>query len=200
MERTMSEQDARQQILMTATAVFAEKGFAKTSMNDIVRASGLSKGGVYWHFKSKSELITAIFNMFFAGQEVIMNTVLDGPGSATERLLQLSRLVGADLEAAFSQFPAPMEFYALAAREDDLRTQLRAYYQTYLDKFGQLVQEGIDRGEWKAVSVPETAVTLISLMEGVILLWNIYPEDVDMGRQMETAVQLMLDGLAKGVL
>ncbi|NHZ71507.1 MAG: TetR family transcriptional regulator [Aquificales bacterium] len=193
----MTEQDARDQILMTATAVFAEKGFAKTSMNDIVRASGLSKGGVYWHFKSKNELIAAIFDMFFAGQEAIMNTVLDGAGSATERLLQMAQLAGSDLEAAFAQFPAPMEFYALASRDDELRVRLRAYYQVYLDKYSQLIQQGVDSGEWKPVSAQETAVTIISLMEGVILLWNIYPEDVDMGSQMETAVQLMLDGLAK---
>ena len=193
----MTEQDARDQILMTATAVFAEKGFAKTSMNDIVRASGLSKGGVYWHFKSKSELMAAIFDMFFAGQEAIMTATLNGSGSATERLLQLAKLAGDDLEAAFSQFPAPMEFYALAAREVTLLKRLRSFYLTYVDNFTQLVQQGIDSGEWKPVSARETAITLISLMEGVILLWTIYPEEVEMGRQMETAVQLMLDGLAK---
>jgi AcrR family transcriptional regulator len=193
----MTEQEVRTQIMMTATAVFAEKGFAKTSMNDIVRASGLSKGGVYWHFKSKADLMAAIFDMFFSGQEAIMDTVLNGSGSATERLLQLSRLAGSDLEAVFSQFPAPMEFYALASREDALREKLRAFYMTYLDKISQLVQQGIDSGEWKKVSARETAVTIISLMEGIILLWNIYPEDVEVGGQMETAVQLMLDGLAK---
>lgn len=193
----MTEQDSRDHILMTATAVFAEKGFAKTSMNDIVRASGLSKGGVYWHFKSKGELMTAIFVMYFSGQEAIMEAALNGSGSPTERLLQFARLAGSDLEAAISLFPAPMEFYALAAREDDLQNQLRTFYMAYLDNISQLVQQGIDSGEWKEVSARETAVTLISLMEGVILLWSIYPEDIDVGCQMETAVQLMLDGLAK---
>ncbi len=193
----MTEQDARDHILLTATAVFAEKGFAKTSMNDIVRATGLSKGGVYWHFKSKSDLMTAIFDMYFSGQEAIMIAMLNGTGTATERLLQFAQLAGSDLEAAIAQFPAPMEFYALASREDSLRMQIRVYYQKYLDQISQLVQQGIDNGEWHAVSPRETAVTIISLMEGVILLWSIYPEDIDVGRQMRTAVQLMLDGLAK---
>lgn len=193
----MTEQDVRDQILMAATAVFAEKGFAKTSMNDIVRASGLSKGGVYWHFKSKGELMTAIFVMYFSGQEAIMEVILNGSGTATKRLLQFARLAGSDLEAAISQFPAPMEFYALAAREEALQKQLRIFYMAYLDQISQLVQQGINSGEWKEVSAKETAVTIISLMEGVILLWSIYPEDIDVGKQMETAVQLMLDGLAK---
>ena len=193
----MTEQDVRDQILMAATAVFAEKGFAKTSMNDIVRASGLSKGGVYWHFKSKGELMTAIFVIYFSGQEAIMEVILNGSGTTTERLLQFARLAGSDLEAAIFQFPAPMEFYALAAREEALQKQLRIFYMAYLDQISQLVQQGIDSGEWKEVSAKETAVTIISLMEGVILLWSIYPEDIDVGTQMETAVQLMLDGLAK---
>ncbi|MCP5096180.1 MAG: TetR family transcriptional regulator, partial [Chloroflexi bacterium] len=42
----MTEQDTKAHILATATAVFAAHGFAKTSMNDIVKATGLSKGGV----------------------------------------------------------------------------------------------------------------------------------------------------------
>ena len=57
--------DTRQQILSAALALFAENGFSNVSINDIVRASGLSKGGVYWHFASKDEIITAIFEQFF---------------------------------------------------------------------------------------------------------------------------------------
>jgi len=193
----MTEQDVRNHILMKATAVFAEKGFTKTSMNDIIRASGLSKGGVYWHFKSKSDLMKAIFIMYFSGQEAIMAAALNSPGTPTEKLLQFVRLAGSDLEAAISLFPAPMEFYALASREDVLQKQLRVFYKAYLDNISQLVQQGIDSGEWKEVSARETAVTIISLMEGVLLLWSIYPEDIDVGSQMKTAVQLMLDGLTK---
>jgi AcrR family transcriptional regulator len=64
----MNEQDARDQILNAALSLFARQGFAHTSMNDIVRESGVSKGGVYWHFKSKDELVLAIFDAFLAGK------------------------------------------------------------------------------------------------------------------------------------
>jgi AcrR family transcriptional regulator len=55
----MNEQDARDQILNAALSLFARQGFAHTSMNDIVRESGVSKGGVNWHFQSKDALILA---------------------------------------------------------------------------------------------------------------------------------------------
>ncbi|MGP3769825.1 TetR/AcrR family transcriptional regulator [Streptomyces sp. SDT5-1] len=50
----------RQQIVDAARARFAEVGFARTSMPDIVRASGLSTGAIYRYFKSKDEIVTAI--------------------------------------------------------------------------------------------------------------------------------------------
>lgn len=49
----------RQQILDAAVALFSEQGFARTSMNDVVRASGLSMGAVYRYFPSKTDLIIA---------------------------------------------------------------------------------------------------------------------------------------------
>ena len=56
----MTEHESKAHILATAMAVFAEKGFARASINDVVRASGLSKGGVYWHFKNKGDLFNAM--------------------------------------------------------------------------------------------------------------------------------------------
>ncbi|MFD6162868.1 TetR/AcrR family transcriptional regulator [Nocardia sp. NPDC060256] len=50
----------RQQILDAAARLFAERGFARTSMNDVVREAGLSMGAVYRYFPSKAELIIAV--------------------------------------------------------------------------------------------------------------------------------------------
>ncbi|MEB8338210.1 TetR/AcrR family transcriptional regulator [Streptomyces endophyticus] len=50
----------RQQIIDAARARFATDGFARTSMPDIVRASGLSTGAIYRYFKGKDEIVAAI--------------------------------------------------------------------------------------------------------------------------------------------
>ena len=72
----MTDHESKAQILATAMTIFAEKGFAKASMNDVVRASGLSKGGVYWHFKSKDALVAAIFDQFFMEQLTLLDEVM----------------------------------------------------------------------------------------------------------------------------
>ena len=53
------EQEVRERIVRAATRVFSERGFHRATMQDIVRASGLSVGAIYTYFKSKDELILA---------------------------------------------------------------------------------------------------------------------------------------------
>ena len=191
----MTEHESKAHILATALAVFAEKGFAKASMNDIVRASGLSKGGVYWHFKSKDDLITAIFDQFFVEQLGLLDEVLVGEGTAVAKLTQLASFTGTGVEALATQFPTPLEFYALAAREDGLRTLLKEQFANYQQKVTNLVEEGIANGEFRHVDSISVAKTVIALFEGVLLLWAVAPELVDLSTQVETAVQLLLEGL-----
>jgi TetR/AcrR family transcriptional regulator, fatty acid metabolism regulator protein len=193
----MNEQDARDQILDAALALFARQGFAHTSMNDIVRASGVSKGGVYWHFQSKEALILAIFDAFFNEQEAILAGVLNGAGSPADRLRQLVALAGAELEVAAARFPAPLEFYTLAAHNETLRARLAHFYAGYHEKLCLLLQEGIDEGVWSGTTaVSPIAHVLISAIEGGILLWSLFPEAINLRDQMDTAVALLLAGLA----
>ena len=193
----MNEQDARNQILDAALTLFARQGFAHTSMNDIVRESGVSKGGVYWHFQSKDALILAIFDAFFSGQEAILAGVLHSADSPATRLRRLVELAGAELEVATARFPAPLEFYTLAAHNETLRARLAQFYAGYHEKLCLLLQEGIDAGVWsETTAVASTAHVLISAIEGVILLWSLFPDQINLRHQMDTAVALLLAGLA----
>lgn len=193
----MTEHETKAQILAAATAVFAQKGFAKASMNDIVRASGLSKGGVYWHFKSKDDIVTAIFDQFFLGQLAMLDEVLAGEGTAVSKLHQLATLTGAGVETVASQFPSPLEFYALAAREEALKDNLRAHLYSYQEKINALIAQGVQAGEFRSELGDDVANTIMALFEGLMLIWAVSPETVDLSQEVETAVSLLLNGLLK---
>lgn len=193
----MTEQDTKTQILQAASAVFSRKGFAGASMNDVVRASGLSKGGVYWHFESKDDLIVAIFEQAFTGQIAQLEAALAEPGPATDKLLQLAASLGQETQAWMAEFPYPIEFYALAARNEALKKQMSQYFQGYERHLVALVQQGVDLGEFRAVDPVETAVSLIGIFEGILLLWVLQPGQIDLAGQVKAAVRLLLDGLRR---
>ena len=52
----------RERIIESAMHAFAEQGYHDTSMDDIVRRSGFSKGGIYFHFPGKEALFYALVN------------------------------------------------------------------------------------------------------------------------------------------
>ncbi len=74
----MTDFEARQQILLAAIKLLGSKGYANMSMNDIVAESGVSKGGVYWHFKSKDAIIEAVFVSFLDAQLAFVEAQLAG--------------------------------------------------------------------------------------------------------------------------
>ena len=73
---------SRNKILEASGALFAEKGFDATTMQDIMARSGLSKGAIYHHFKSKEEIMQALGDkMFFDNNpfdEIRKRTELNG--------------------------------------------------------------------------------------------------------------------------
>lgn len=193
----MTEHASKAHILAAATAVFAQKGFAKASMNDIVRASGLSKGGVYWHFNSKDDIITTIFNQFFIGQLALMDEVLASTNTtATGKLKQLARQTGEAVADLTTQFPSPLEFYALAARDDRLLDHLRQHLLAYQVRLAALITGGILAGEFKEVNAEDTAAVIIGQFEGVLLLWSVQGQGhADLTDRLHTALDVLLAGL-----
>lgn len=191
----MRKLDTKERILKAAMTVFAQKGFAEASMNDVVRASGLSKGGVYWHYKSKNEMVVSIFEQFFDVQLKQSNAVLAQKASAGARLLELTRMTGQAVETWFTQFPHPLEFYAVALRDTTLKTLLQDYFRADEEQLSALVAEGVANGEFRDVDSVETARTLTGIFEGMLLLWAIKPDRFDLSRQVEAAVNLLLKGL-----
>ncbi len=189
-------EDAKQKILATALRLFAENGFVKTSINDIVRASGLSKGGVYWHYASKDEIVAAVFDQFFDAQITVIKAILaDENLRAAEKLMRLIEVSGSDLEEMVSQFPSSLEFYALAARDKLLRDHLIQYFDLYQGYIAQLVDQGIADGEWRQVDPQSTALTIITLFEGALLVWGVMPSRFHLSEQLEKSIALLIEGL-----
>ena len=188
--------DTKAQILATSLNLFAEQGFGKTSMNDIIRATGMSKGGVYWHFPSKDALIHAVFKQFFEEQvNAFADLITQENLSATDKLMGLAKQGGAELAEMAGQFPSSLEFYALAINDSALQEMLVHFLNRYRDLIEQLITQGIQTEEWRNVDARAAANTLIALIEGVLLIWAMTPEAFRLDEQLEQSMALLLEGL-----
>lgn len=188
-------EERQRQILEAAITQFAQHGFHATRMEDIARESGLSKGAVYLYYKSKDAIIAALLRTLFAWELRGARAIVDSDGSATDRLLAITRMFADELERMVVAMPIFLEFYAVAFRQASVREHIGEMYDEFRVPLAMLIQQGIERGEFRSVVPDEAALAWIALFEGLTLLWAINPRGIAWREQSEVAIHLLLDGL-----
>jgi AcrR family transcriptional regulator len=92
-ENQTLEVNARQRLLETATELFAEKGYAGTSVREIVEKAGVSKPVLYYYFKSKDGLFYAVLEWAVNVQQKILNEIFESKGTVLDRFIIFYRRV-----------------------------------------------------------------------------------------------------------
>ncbi|WP_019631881.1 TetR/AcrR family transcriptional regulator [Actinomadura atramentaria] len=131
-------------LLAVATRLFAEKGYESTSVQEIVRAAGVTKGAMYHYFGSKDDLLYAIYHRLLDLQTRRLEGIADGAGTAEERLRAAALDV---LETSFRYLDDLIVFFRSthllsAARQEAVRAERRRYHE----RFRRLVEEGQREG------------------------------------------------------
>jgi AcrR family transcriptional regulator len=122
----------REQIIRAAQALFAERGFARTTMADVVTASGLSTGAVYRYFPSKSDLVLAAV----AGRD----GTVDGqfiPETPADLIARLAGYVSPGDGTAHARFIA--QIWGDAAVTPELAAVARGAHQQLEDHLARLL-------------------------------------------------------------
>lgn len=121
----------RQQILDAAVALFSERGFARTSMSDVVRESGLSMGAVYRYFPSKADLVIA------AGEG--HGGDVDGR-FPVERARDLLTRLAAEVGPGSSHARLSVQVWGEAAVEPDLAAKVVPIHRRLEEHLAQLLR------------------------------------------------------------
>ncbi|NPA31626.1 MAG: TetR/AcrR family transcriptional regulator [Chloroflexi bacterium] len=186
--------ERKTQILDAALRVFARKGFYEARMEDIAREAGLSKGLLYWYFGSKEALIETLLILLFEPDLRDLERLLREPHRPTpERLQELAQNALSTLLPYQDLMPIVYEFYALATRPGPVKKAVQQYYRRYRELLSELLAQGIARHELRPDLDPsQTALALLAQFEGLILLWVIGPDHVDIERHWHAITQQSL--------
>ncbi len=142
-----------ERLTTVATRMFAVRGFEGTTVQELVEATGITKGGFYHYFSSKDDLLREIYSRLLAEQAARLETVAEGPGDAADRL----RLVASDVVATTL---ADIEAVTVVARSmhllaPDVQATVRADRRRYHDRFCDLILDGQQSGEFRPDVTPD---------------------------------------------
>jgi AcrR family transcriptional regulator len=188
-------EERKDQIIEAAVNVFAREGFGHARMDDIAEEAGLSKGALYWYFKSKDAIISTIFESVFRREISRIQKMEASDLPAREMLQEYVDLVVKDLEAMEPIMPILYEFMAMAFRRKSIRVTIQKVFGEFLDVTEPLIQRGIDKGDFKNVDPLEASLTMGAIFEGAILVWSYAPEKINIKDLIESSINLLLEGL-----
>lgn len=92
-KRSQDYDSVKQSILDCAANLFASKGFASTSINEVAAAAGLSKAGIYHYFDSKSEILRAMLTEHLETVTEIVDTALNTSEPPRSKFICFTRLL-----------------------------------------------------------------------------------------------------------
>lgn len=190
-------QDVRiQQILNAARACFLADGYYQTRVEEIASRAGLSKGGVYFHFRSKREIFHALVERDYEQSMGALRGIVASTDSLAGKLRALARyflrLFATDTDHA--RFMVVLGDMALRDRE--MRSRLLQLHRNYITELSTLLKQGQAEGELRDVDAIAAAELLKALLDGVQLAFALgVPIRID--RLVRTGLDIVLVGVQK---
>ena len=160
-------------IIHQAAELFNQKGYAGSSIADIMQATGLKKGGIYNHFKSKDELALEAFDYASGLLSQRIWSVVKTKRNAIERLEALvsSYLIYIDDPPIVGGCPILNTAIETDDTDSPLRDRALAAIDSWRSLIVRIVQKGIKKGELRSTVEPDTVATIIICnIEGAIMM------------------------------
>jgi TetR/AcrR family transcriptional repressor of nem operon len=186
-------EQSRERILATSKALVMQKGFAGTSVDDILAAGGISKGAFFHHFKSKADLAAALVTWHAQSDLAMFRTMAAQVEARHSDPLEQMMVFLKMFEAYISNSkdPSPGCMYAVYTYEsmqfdpairDFVADTLRDWTAIYIRKFQEILDHYPPA---RPVSARTLAEMIVSLIEGGLILQRAYGNVEITARQSE---------------
>lgn len=140
----------RERILLAAMQVFSQKGWQRSSLDEIAHAAGLTKGAIYWHFKNKNDLFFALLDARFQRDTSPVNAEIQqaiGKANQGEAQAAFTELFVSAWQRCVQDRQWPRLFLEVVSQADEpeIAARLNSLYQHVWQvstEFVQAMQQG----------------------------------------------------------
>jgi TetR/AcrR family transcriptional regulator, cholesterol catabolism regulator len=191
----VAKNESRKDIIVKAgAALFREKGFGAASMRDLAENIGIEAASLYNHIRSKNEILESIcfavanrFNTYFDEADTGNDSVL----SKVETILRfhIQQMIENHEEVIVSD----REWKHL---DEPYRSNFHNQRRNYRKRFAALIEEGIKKGELKAIDAPTAIIIMLHAVSG-IESWHRSTSKISAKELEDNMVMILIDGLRK---
>lgn len=193
--KTNDGSDVRKALFMAGINLFAEKGYASTSVREIVSLAGVTKPVLYYYFKSKEGLFRAILDWASEEQEKILREALDSPGTAFQRILLLYRRIYEALMENVQLFKLINHLF-FGPPQGAPGYDIERFHRRMKEFIKEIYQEGRRQGEVRNLDPEEAALLVLGVTDYCFHLDYLHPESMDPQRA-ERLLTIAFQGLSE---
>jgi TetR/AcrR family transcriptional regulator, acrAB operon repressor len=187
-------------LLDAAEIVFKEKGVASSTLNDIAKMAGMTRGAIYWHFKDKSELVHAMCERATLPMEAMFNEVTKVGGNDPLGVIQkltvhaLTQVASSKqqqtvFDILFHKCEKTGEMAPMFEREKESRNDCHG-------KFESLLRQAVKLGQLPSdTNIKLTMQALHGYMVGLMHEWLLDPTAYDLAKHADVLVATLLAGM-----
>lgn len=191
--------DTRTRILSSARRVFAKLGYDGATLDLIAQEADMTKGAVYWHFSSKSDLFLALCEQSLEQLQRRLPQQVEGVLTADDPVEALRLLLESEFESCeVDGGERPLLFFEFISniREPEIRDQINAAFTKLIQNTAQLLEDLQRRNLISAHTHPhELAVTIHALINGAVLMWLVAPDQVSFQSLADEVSKMLWQGI-----
>jgi AcrR family transcriptional regulator len=150
--------EVRARIVDVAEEHFRRVGYARTAVADIAAVLGMSPANIYRYFASKSAINDAICQRLTAQAQGLVEAIVLGPGTASERLMRVAVELHRSNKARLTEEHRLHDMVQVAMAEN--WPAIEAHIREMEALFARLIRDGVAAGEFHAEDPEEAARTL----------------------------------------
>ncbi|MGG4131851.1 TetR/AcrR family transcriptional regulator [Paenibacillus illinoisensis] len=164
----------RTKAVEVAAQLFLRQGYSYVSMDEVVRASGVSKSNIYYHFKNKEELLQAVVQYWIAQYESQVYILLSQrERSVEERVNSFIATLSAGIEGRNFEGSCPFItlYMQTPASAPDVKASISRFFRELQPMIEKLFQQGVDSGEFReGMDAGAVSSLFVAALEGSLVL------------------------------
>jgi len=183
-------------ILQAALECFLSNGYQNTSMEDIVKKSGVSKGGIYWHFKSKEDIFVYMIEWWTNDWLRKVNKEFAQLTDVKSKLSKYSELYCKSMDHPLARM-LPELLSAEFNGENEKR--LKQCFLTDRKLLAKALDEGISRQEIRDMNSDSDVLAhlFVSMLDGIAMRWITIEKEGDLHDLVKKGLDIFWEGIKR---
>jgi len=193
--RTTEVNATKQEIMLRAEQLFAQRGYESVSMREIAEACDITKANIYYYFKDKESLYLQVLESDMLEMIEALRRAAEREGTARDKIARIAETFVRLLHSKPALIRMGMRPFG--EQEPDILGLVYRHRQEVLRPVERVLEEGLRSGELRLLNVPVTALSFVIIMRVLVIVATkgLPPPDISESDMVLHTVELLFDGI-----